>query len=473
VSRPHPYWERTDVIAANNQLLNLVGSSWDNPLPWLNIGKDPFEFMRSERKWLAVHGLVRDVAARLTGNTVVKDPRFSLTLPVWLRYLRDVSIVFVYRRPDHVAFSLKQRDSMPFEVGLALWEVYCRQALSCLPSLPSVCVSYESLTLDYRKALTDIGTKLFGSGWEVSESAVASVVSRPDATQPLTPDLVPVSIFEYYSNISEGRRQVSESPSEWTASILRAGNFSRQCESRDLESQFRESLKEQVAKTLESEERKCNRRLADESRRLAESLFEEKARHQKTLAAEQDFYRKQIEEEKALHNNRIKEEQNLCKKRIVEKENLFKKRIVEKENLFKKRLAEEMDRNKKLLEQKALYNRRLTEIAKNTRLITKKIGRSLARVETMIGVAVASRSWLIGSGIVKFFRPASRGRSILEKMRLETHDAHSFLEKYQAEEMVVKTAIAERNREPRVGGRHPHSSITFRVSCDGLLCTES
>jgi hypothetical protein len=108
------YWESATVIRIHDDLLNAIGCSKDDPL-------DPIPFPAG---WDGSHAtqcakrrivklIERDFAA--SSSFVVKDPRISRLLPVWIDVLRDMHIepviLIPFRNPLEVAASLAQRAS--------------------------------------------------------------------------------------------------------------------------------------------------------------------------------------------------------------------------------------------------------------------------------------------------------------------------------------------------------------------------
>lgn len=80
-----------------------------------------------------------------------KDPRLSLTLPIFLGMLeageRPYAVV-PFRHPIEVALSHRKRDELALPVGLALWEAYVQCAMRAVEGLPTFFV-------DYSKALAE------------------------------------------------------------------------------------------------------------------------------------------------------------------------------------------------------------------------------------------------------------------------------------------------------------------------------
>jgi len=115
------YWEPSAAVRIHNQMLEALGSSSSDPLPlpadWLTS-----TFAQQARLQLADMINAEFAASRLF---VVKDPRVSRILPLWLELLDDLDIetvvVIPFRNPLEVAASLKDRDGMSLKSSLLLY----------------------------------------------------------------------------------------------------------------------------------------------------------------------------------------------------------------------------------------------------------------------------------------------------------------------------------------------------------------
>jgi len=110
------------------------------------------EFIAARRGY--AERAARDPAAffaERAGETVWgwKDPRNSLTLPVWLSVYPNAKVLHAVRDGRAVALSLSDRDGLDPAFGLALWAVYASRAERALEALPDdrkLTLRYEDLT---------------------------------------------------------------------------------------------------------------------------------------------------------------------------------------------------------------------------------------------------------------------------------------------------------------------------------------
>lgn len=142
---PLGYFERRDVVALNERILLEAGGNWYRP-PALT-------------KDLSYTSELAAVAESLgTQPWLIKDPRLSLTWPVWSKAFPDCCFVYVYRSPEAVARSLESRNGFPLDYGLALWEYYNRKILGHLRGQDFVAVCYEDFAADSEGQLNRIAS---------------------------------------------------------------------------------------------------------------------------------------------------------------------------------------------------------------------------------------------------------------------------------------------------------------------------
>jgi len=121
---PKGFYENKRVVQINEELLSLLGQSWEStialPDNWLAI--DQIQALKATiktfiKKEFKSHELF-----------ALKDPRFSLTLPLWKEVFSELGIAvkqfILVRHPDEVANSLYKRNHIAQTKGMALWMKY-------------------------------------------------------------------------------------------------------------------------------------------------------------------------------------------------------------------------------------------------------------------------------------------------------------------------------------------------------------
>ncbi len=201
------FWERRDCVSINDDLLAAAGVSWMNPTQF-STGAVPGEQARDLEA--RAQGVIATLATT-PGSWVLKDPRLCITAGFWRDSFGVVVYVPVIRDPVSIARSLRVRDDLPIEFGLALWEVYTRAMLRQLQDQPYVPVFHARLEQCPEQALSELHVALRDSGVAVIEPLnLTSVRSqwRADhvhhhATRPDLESELSTSQLELYDYISQ------------------------------------------------------------------------------------------------------------------------------------------------------------------------------------------------------------------------------------------------------------------------------
>lgn len=124
---PEGFWERLDVVDLNDSILASQGLTWFTLLAKLE-----------EKQFLQLSEIfdnnLKEVSHRLEryDNWFLKDPRLSITWPLWKKYLSATDHLVVHRHPVSIAKSLKRRNGVPISVGLVFWYHQTRMIASSL-----------------------------------------------------------------------------------------------------------------------------------------------------------------------------------------------------------------------------------------------------------------------------------------------------------------------------------------------------
>jgi len=116
VSNARGHWEDPYFLTLNKLLLTANGGSWD---------RVPDEMDLELSKDL-IQGMCEGMCGRVWG---FKDPRVSITYPVYHRWFPGFVIVAGLRHPLSVAQSLARRNGFEIRKGLDLWSAYNRRLL--------------------------------------------------------------------------------------------------------------------------------------------------------------------------------------------------------------------------------------------------------------------------------------------------------------------------------------------------------
>ncbi|MBU6506039.1 MAG: glycosyltransferase [Alphaproteobacteria bacterium] len=177
------YWEHMAIVQEHHQLLEALGSSWDD------VRALPANWMKTPAAASTTHRLRTIVerefaAAPLWG---LKDPRLCRLLPLWLPLLRALRItphfVLVLRHPAEVAASLAKRDRKSNAAAALLWLRHMLEAERATRGLPRTIVNYADLienprdwTTEFNRVAAECGLR-WSNAYHAVDEAVAAFLS--------------------------------------------------------------------------------------------------------------------------------------------------------------------------------------------------------------------------------------------------------------------------------------------------------
>lgn len=122
------HWETIGAVEINDRILaRSPGGQWDRIPPQLLVEQEDHD---------AIDAFLR----RFAGSPVFgwKDPRMTLTLPIWRPHLGNYRLLACFRHPYAVARSLHEREGRWFDASLELWAEYNERLLSYVADEPEV-----------------------------------------------------------------------------------------------------------------------------------------------------------------------------------------------------------------------------------------------------------------------------------------------------------------------------------------------
>jgi hypothetical protein len=154
------YWESMDLYSIHEEMLSSAGTAWDDILPFPEAWYTSEKAEQFQQRILSV--LRKDFnAAQLY---VIKDPRISRLMPLWLRVLREFKslphVVISVRHPLEVVASLKQRDNVSRAKTLLLWLRHLLEAERATRGQRRSFVSYDALLNDWHGVTNRISREL-------------------------------------------------------------------------------------------------------------------------------------------------------------------------------------------------------------------------------------------------------------------------------------------------------------------------
>ncbi len=154
---PKGFWEDTDVLQLNIEILDCLGIEW-NSLSRFSITEDDLNKLLDKFGTEASEILSRKLDHTMSWS--FKDPRTTRLIFFWKKILEQNSIhvkyLFCNRNPLAIAHSLRGRDGFSLEYGLILYCLYVETALAEVLNDDVLIIDYESLMRDSQEQLTEL-----------------------------------------------------------------------------------------------------------------------------------------------------------------------------------------------------------------------------------------------------------------------------------------------------------------------------
>ena len=172
---PLGFWENLRAYDIDMAILEAAGVAWDTV-----IGGELDLLSHADRAEAAarIHDFVSDMSPQ--GVWAVKDPRLSLTFPLWRPMLTDPVVIWCVRHPIEIGVSLEGRNGFPIHLGVSIWESYAIQAMRNFAGVPVVVASYNDLLDDpcdeVRRLVTSVNEVGQGEINIPDDKAVTSIV---------------------------------------------------------------------------------------------------------------------------------------------------------------------------------------------------------------------------------------------------------------------------------------------------------
>ncbi|MEM5518900.1 tetratricopeptide repeat protein [Henriciella sp. AS95] len=154
------FWEPLDMMRLNQRILDAADRLWYDPKPVDLKGlmsSQSDEFIQQAAEFL-------DAETSHAVPSVLKDPRLSRTLPIWLRGAEQVGItpmaLMARRNPVEVAASLQARDGMDLQHGMHLWLSYMLESEINCRDVSRYLIEFDDLIEDWRGTLDEAAAAL-------------------------------------------------------------------------------------------------------------------------------------------------------------------------------------------------------------------------------------------------------------------------------------------------------------------------
>jgi len=145
-SNPKGHWERLEIVALHDRILDLFNRGYFDPLHDLPLAQGWWDDPR-------VAAIKRDIVAffkpRLVPGMSIgfKDPRTARLLRLWQEILTELNVevkfILCLRNPAEVARSLNHRDGLPLDMGEYRWFIYIAEIFDRLRDAELCTIEYE------------------------------------------------------------------------------------------------------------------------------------------------------------------------------------------------------------------------------------------------------------------------------------------------------------------------------------------
>lgn len=153
------YWEPLPLVRLNTQLLELMGTAWNE---WHAVS-DPIKADRDGRLMVQARAFLRDALADHS-LLVLKDPRICSLVSFWQEVCNHENAAANYliplRSPFDVARSLARRERTSAQWGLALWLRNTLDAEASTRGKPRSFSTFDELQNDWRAVADRVASQL-------------------------------------------------------------------------------------------------------------------------------------------------------------------------------------------------------------------------------------------------------------------------------------------------------------------------
>src|SRR6266511_3537783 len=155
---PRGYWEPKWMVDLNDAILAALGTTWWKPFP----GQPGWE---AAPQLAPLRERAQSLYAEKLGGVPLsgwKDPRTTLTLPLWRTFVPQPLYVICLRNPIDAIASIQRRPepTLPTRAWGELWLEYTARALRDTAGRPRVVVFYEDYFRDLDAQIVRLATLL-------------------------------------------------------------------------------------------------------------------------------------------------------------------------------------------------------------------------------------------------------------------------------------------------------------------------
>jgi hypothetical protein len=154
------FWESTNVIALNDEILTAGGSGWKD---WRRFDNERIDAALAKTlRERAKTTLIAEFGC--AGFPVIKDPRMCRLMRFWAPVFHDlgwsIRVVLPVRSPLEVAWSLRRRDGLGVAAGCLLWLRHVLDAEAETRGMRRVVIEWSGFLQDWPASLGPVAERL-------------------------------------------------------------------------------------------------------------------------------------------------------------------------------------------------------------------------------------------------------------------------------------------------------------------------
>lgn len=147
-------------------------------------------------------------------DLIIKDPRMSLTFPIWKNKLHKPVIILMVRHPSAVANSLWERDKFSKTLSYTIWFNYMKMIMANIKGTPTYLVDYDQLIKDKEKTLRNVISWLNNNSFKLYleniDAAIGAIKTNLNHSNQNNDDLGYDEVIEYYNKVIADAPEVVE-----------------------------------------------------------------------------------------------------------------------------------------------------------------------------------------------------------------------------------------------------------------------
>lgn len=191
---PDGYFENREFLEFNDRILSAVNSSVVNPPPIDILESLPpsqqIAFVDEARSLLAKYSTHRPCFGW-------KDPRLSLTLPIWRQAQPDLIAIIPFRDPRAVTLSIVDQVNITQAHAMSMWVDYYQRIFRYTAAMTSMLVSFDTLLKNPLHVTQNVAAHLKRPfNLEEANQKLATIIKPKQARHSITQETTAIPLLD-------------------------------------------------------------------------------------------------------------------------------------------------------------------------------------------------------------------------------------------------------------------------------------